>query len=195
MPTSDLTALLEAASDGDREALDALFSATYDELKSLAHQHRARWSGNPTMGTTVLVHEAYQKLVRQRSVRSRDRAHFLALAARAMRHILVNYAERQSALKRGGGEVVLSLDDASPMVPEVAEEVLALHRALERMSADRPRASRVVECRFFAGMTMEETAEALDVSPATVKRDWTLATAWLRDAIRLELGAEQAPGA
>lgn len=188
----DLGALLEATSRGDRSALDRLFSLTYDELKRVAHAQRSRWSGNPTLGTTVLVHEVYQKLARQGSLRSKDRTHFLALAARAMRHVLVNYAERQATRKRGGGGTALPTPDPdNPVAMEVADEVLALHRALDRLSMDRPRAARVVECRFFAGMTVDETSEALQISPATVKRDWTLATAWIRTEILREVQPHQ----
>jgi RNA polymerase sigma factor (TIGR02999 family) len=189
MDPSEITLLLRAASGGDRAALDAVFSATYEELRSLAHQHRLRWTGNETMATTVLVHEAWRKLARQERVHTRDRAHFMAVAARAMRQVLVNYAEERAAEKRGGGARHLSLDEVNPVAPEAAEEVLALHHALERLSVEEPRASRVVECRFFAGLSIDETGDALGVSSATVKRDWALATLWLRKA----MGAEADP--
>ena len=165
--------------------MDELFAITYEELKALAHRHRKRWRGNPTLGTTVLVHEAYRKLAGARDLRTWKRAHFLAVAARAMRQILVNYAERQTALKRGGAYDPVPLDLANPVAPEVAEEVLALHEALEALSRIDPRRGQVVECRFFAGMTIDETAEALSVSAATVKRDWLLAAAWLRRRIEV----------
>ncbi|TVP42123.1 MAG: sigma-70 family RNA polymerase sigma factor [Gemmatimonadales bacterium] len=192
MDKPDLSPRPMAAPEGDREAVDQLFAVTYEELKVLAHLHRRRWNGNPTLGTTVLVHEAYQKLSLRGSVNPRDRSHFLAVAAQAMRQVLVNYAERQAATKRGGGVAALSLDEANPVAPDVAEEVLALNRALQELARAEPRKAQVVECRFFAGMTIEETAEALGISPATVKRDWVLATAWLRREI-LALGGEPLP--
>lgn len=181
----DVTLLLKEASKGDRKAMDELFSATYDEFKLLAHKHRARWNGNPTMGTTVLVHEAYQKLVGQNSISLKDRAHFLSVAAKAMRHILVNYAKQQSARKRGGDAILVPLEQVDPAAPEVADEILVMNEALDRLGTLEPRRGRVVECRFFGGMSIEETARALDVSPATVKRDWTLAITWLRREMRL----------
>jgi len=193
MQEPDLSPLLRAAAQGDRAAVDQLFAVTYEELKVLAHLHRRRWNGNPTLGTTVLVHEAYQKLARHGGVNTTDRSHFLAVAAQAMRQVLVNYAEQQATLKRGGGVASLPLDHANPVAPEVAEEVLALHQALELLASTDPRRAQVVECRFFAGMTIEETAEALRTSPATVKRDWVLATAWLRREVRTLIGETVVP--
>lgn len=193
MSSPDITRGPPGVADARREAMDELFEITYQELKELAHQHRRRWKGSTTLGTTVLVHEAYRKLAGSGNLRTWERAHFLAVAARAMRQILVNYAERQSAQKRGGGVEPIDLDAANPVAPEVADEILALHEALEVLSRSEPRRGQVVECRFFAGMTIEETAEALGVSPATVKRDWVLATAWLRRQVRhrLDDGGEE----
>ncbi len=178
--------------DPRRKAMDELFEITYEELRVLAHGHRRRWNGNSTLGTTVLVHEAYRKLAGTSDLGGWGRAHFLAVAARAMRQILVNYAEMQAAQKRGGSAQLVPLEAANPVAPEVAEEVLALHRALNALSRCEPRRGQVVECRFFAGLTVEETAEVLGVSPATVKRDWVLATAWLRRRIR-EILADREP--
>lgn len=186
---SEITQLLRASSAGDPRALDQLFDTVYQELKRLAHGQRARWEGDYTLNTTALVHETYLKLVRQTNARWEDRAHFYAVAGKAMRHILVNYAARRQAQKRGGSAVVVSLDDANPVAPEAAEEILALNAALERLAKIDERQSRVVECRFFAGLPIQDTAEALGVSPATVKRDWTMASAWLRR----EMGAAVAP--
>ena len=188
MSTLDAHRESRGLADRPRRAVDELFEITYLELKELAHRHRRRWRGNATLGTTVLVHEAYQKLAGSGDLQTWERAHFLAVAAQAMRQILVNYAERQAAQKRGGGAELVSLEAANPVAPEVAQEVLALHEALEVLSQVEPRRAQVVECRFFAGMTIDETAEALGVSPATVKRDWALATAWLRRQVRDRLG-------
>jgi RNA polymerase sigma factor (TIGR02999 family) len=176
----DITALLRAAGSGDRAAADRLFGEVYDQLRRGAEAQRRRWRGNETMNTTALVHEAYIKLVGGGSPGWRDREHFFAVAARAMRHVLVNYAERRRTAKRGGGVEPVPLDEANPVAEEAAEELLALHEALGRLERRNPRQGRVVECRFFVGLSIEETAEVLDVSAATVKRDWTLASAWLR---------------
>jgi RNA polymerase sigma factor (TIGR02999 family) len=189
----EVTVLLRAASGGDQQALDHLFQAVYEELKRLARTQRRQWSGDYTLNTTALVHEAYVKLVGQSEVRWADRAHFYAVASRAMRQILVNYAERRSAAKRGGGAAVLSLDDVNPVAPEAAEEILALNEALQRLAALEERQSRVVECRFFAGLPVKETAEVLGLSPATVKRDWALASAWLRREVAAALGEGEEP--
>lgn len=186
---NEITRLLRASSAGEPGALDRLFHAVYDELKRLAHGQRARWEGDYTLNTTALVHEAYLKLVRQQDASWDDRGHFFAVAGKAMRHILVNYAEHRQAQKRGGSAVVVSLDDANPVAPEVADEILALNAALEELATIDERQSRVVECRFFAGLPIQDTAEALGVSPATVKRDWTVASAWLRR----EMGANLTP--
>lgn len=176
-------ALLDRASVGDREAVDQLFELTYEELRSLARIQRGRWTGNTTMSPTVLVHEAYGKIVESDHVSWKNRAHFLAVASKAMRQVLVNYARDRSAAKRGGGAVPITLERANPVAPEVAEEVLALHAALSRLEAIHPRQSSVVECRFFGGMTVEETAEALSVSPSTVEREWRAASSWMRSEI------------
>ena len=180
MDTPDhVASLLEAAREGDAAALDQVFSIVYGELHQMAHSQRRRWEGDYTLDTSALVHEAYLKLVDQTGAQWNNRGHFMAVAAKAMRHILVNYAERRRAAKRGGDMQRVSLDDSNPVSEEVAEEVLALHEALERLSGISERQAQVVEARFFAGLPIEETAAALDISPATVKRDWRLASAWL----------------
>lgn len=189
----EITRLLHRIRAGDPEATDRLFSVLYGELQRLARGQRGRWSGDYTLNTTALVHEAYLKLVDGKNVGWRDRAHFLSVSARAMRHILLNYAERQQAAKRGGHVTRLPLDSiepfqgANPVSEEAAEEIIALHQALERLEQVSGRQARVVECRFFAGLPIRETAEVLGVSPATVKRDWTLASAWLFREINLSL--------
>jgi RNA polymerase sigma-70 factor, ECF subfamily len=164
----------------ERQELSALFAAVYAELKSLAQSQRRRWEGDYTLNTTALVHEAYVKLAGAGAVRVENRAHFLALAGRAMRQILVNYAERRRAQKRDASGAVDPDDGANPLSAAVAEEILELHGALERLARVEERHARVVECRFFAGLQIDETAVALGVSPATVKRDWQFASAWLR---------------
>jgi len=190
--------LLDAVASGDTGALDELFELVYEELHALARAQRARWDGDYTLNTTALVHEAYLKLFRHRSAPSdqgagqasawNDRSHFLAVAARAMRQILVNYARRGRAAKRGGGVRPVTLDESMLPTPEAAEEVLALDEALERLEVLSPRQAKAVECRFFAGLTHEDTAAALGMSVATVKRDLNLANAWLFR----ELGQEAA---
>jgi len=179
----DVTELVRAAATGDRQALDELFEVVYGELKRRAASQRARWDGNDTLSTTVLVHEAFLKLVRQDRADWKDRAHFFATASRAMRHILVNYAERQRALKRGGDATRVDLDVSNPVPAESADDLIALDQALERLSRLHQRQSRVVECRFFGGLSNRETAEALGVSDSTVQRDWNFASAWLKQTL------------
>lgn len=180
-----ITRLLDRLQGGDRDALDALFPLVYEELRLLAHGHRRRWDGDDTLGTTVLVNEAYLKLAGQSKLSVRSRAHFLGVAAKAMRHILCNHAEARGRIKRGGGVQRVSLDalDAEPAGLDIADDqadtLAAVELALRRLDATNARLARVVECRFFAGMSIADTAEALDTSPATVKRDWLLARAWL----------------
>jgi RNA polymerase sigma factor (TIGR02999 family) len=180
-----VTRLLEQLDGGHRSALDQLFPLVYGELRALAHSHRQRWFGDETLGTTALVHEAYLKLVGQQWLGTRNRAHFLATAAQAMRHILSNYAEARRRLKRGGGAQKVSLDAtgvepaAVDLTDDQAEMLDALDVALTRLNQTNARLSRVVECRFFAGMSIADTAVALESSPATIKRDWVLARAWL----------------
>ena len=180
-PPGDVTRLLDALRRGEADS-DALFQRLYDELRTLARHHRARWRGNETMNTTALVHEAYFKLLG--SVEGfENRSHVLGVASRAMRQVLVTYAEARRALKRGGGIPDLSLDDAftdgALLSEEQAETVTALDEALTRLAKADERAARIVECRFFGGMSVEETAEALGLSVATVGRSWRAARAWL----------------
>lgn len=183
----DITTMLEAVRDGDRAAIDTLFPVLYDELRRLARAQRREWRGDYTLNTTALVHEAYLRLVRQDRVGWTERSHFFALAAKAMRHILTDYARRRRAAKRGGRAEPVALDEAdgavNPVPPESATELLALEDALARLEAVNERQARVVECRFFAGLPVTETAAALGVSEATVKRDWRVARAILREAL------------
>ncbi len=183
-PSENITALLSAARHGDRAALDALFPLLYDELHRLAGSQRRQWHGNYTLNTTALVHEAYLKLVRQDDATWKDRAHFFAMAAKAMRHILINYARDKQTQKRGGAHERASLAEVDrqglgAMSEEAMHDLLALDDALQQLEALHPRQSQVVECRFFAGLSVQETAEALAISTATVKRDWRLASIWL----------------
>jgi RNA polymerase sigma factor (TIGR02999 family) len=194
---ADITQRLRQAQEGDRGALDEVFGLVYDELHRQARAQRRRWSGDHTLDTTALVHEAYLKMVGQPDPSWNDRGHFLAVAARAMRHLLVNYAERRRAAKRGGGADHVSLEDRepgldsspdfNPVSEEVAEDLIALHEALERLAAVNERQVRVVEARFYVGLSIDETAQALGISPATVKRDWQVASAWLHREIQSSL--------
>ncbi len=162
----------------------------YDELQAIARRHLAREQPGHTLTTAALVHEAYLDLVGQAAVDWQDRVHFFAIASRTMRRVLVWHARKRNAVKRGAN-ALLTLDDAvaiSACSPEDAEELLALDDALQRLEAMDERLCRVVECRYFGGLSVEETAVALDISPATVKRDWQAARAWLRVALDAEAG-------
>jgi RNA polymerase sigma factor (TIGR02999 family) len=183
-PVKDLTVMLRQAQEGNREVVDRIFSAVYQELHGLAKAQRLKWDGNHTMNTTVLVHEAYLKLVDQQRAEWKDRSHFFAVAALAMRHILVNYARRAKAARRGGGSEPMSLGEGIIMEAGVADEILALNESLDQLALRNTRQARIVELRFFVGLSVEEAAEALDISPATVKRDWQLASTWLRKEIQ-----------
>lgn len=180
-PNGEVTRLLEAWSQGEREALDRLIPLLYDELRRIAQRRMAGERTGHTLGTTALVHEAFLDLARLERIRWRDRTHFLAMASRAMRRILVDHAVSRKAAKRGGGRRRVGLDDAWPNLLEDPglDEVLALDEALSRLEGMNERQVRVVECRVFTGMDVEETAEVVGVSTATVKRDWAAARAWL----------------
>jgi RNA polymerase sigma factor (TIGR02999 family) len=185
----DITALLIAWRGGDEDALGLLFPRVYDELRHIAHRHLRREREGHTLGTTALVNEAYLKLVDQTRAQWTDRAHFFAVAARVMRRILVDYARRHRAQKRGGAAQPVSLGDeavgnASLVADERADMLLALDEALTQLAELDERLSRVVECRFFGGLTEEETAEALSVTARTVRRDWVKAKGWLHQALR-----------
>jgi RNA polymerase sigma factor (TIGR02999 family) len=162
-------------------SVDRLFAGMYEELREIARRQRRRWRDDPTLNTTALLHEAYVKLAAQHRIDVRERSHFLAMAARAMRHILCNYSRDQRALKRGGSAARATLDTGIAAAPpdDSADALAALDDALERLERCDPRQSRIVECRFFGGLTIEETAEAIGISPRTVKRDWAMAQAWL----------------
>ena len=175
----EVTRLLAAMAAGDRSAFDGLFPMVYDELRGIAHHHLRGERAGQTLTTTDLVHEAYFSLVGIDRVSWADRAHFLAVAARAMRRVLINRAEARGAQKRGGQRQQAPLDVDSLPTEMPDEQMLALDEALCLLEARNERYGRIVECRFFAGMSIEETATVLSISPATVKRDWVLARAWL----------------
>jgi RNA polymerase sigma factor (TIGR02999 family) len=181
---SATTSLLRTATSGDRAALDALVEILYDELKHMARRDLARERAGHTLQTTALVHEAWLKLVDSERVGERGRAYFFAAAAQAMRQVLVDHARRRMADKRGGGVVHEELENVQIAVDEFAFELLDLDDALQRLATVSPRQARVVECRYFGGLNVEETAAALDISPRTVKSDWALARAWLYEELR-----------
>lgn len=178
---TEITRLLHAWRAGESHALDRLVPLVYDELKVIASRHLARERPGHTLTTAALVHEAYLELLGQSAVEWQDRVHFYAIASRTMRRVLVWHARRRNAAKRGAGRL-LTLDEHLVVSSDDddAAELLALDDALERLEAADPRLCRVVECRHFGGLSVEETAMALGISPATVKRDWQAARAFLR---------------
>ncbi|HZA93215.1 MAG TPA: sigma-70 family RNA polymerase sigma factor [Gemmatimonadales bacterium] len=174
-----ITDLLHEIRAGHPEAMDRLFHAVYGELRRIASRQLQGERPGHTLGTTGLVHEAYLRLVDQTRVEWRNRSHFYAIAAQAMRRILVDYARQHQRTKRGGGRQPLTLDENVVSLNERSENLIALDEALTRLAAFNPRLSQVVECRFFAGLTEEEIAEATGVAVRTVKRDWAKARGWL----------------
>src|SRR5688500_17531352 len=183
-PPENVTELLMAHRAGADRAFERLVPLVYDELRRQAARHLRRERGNHTLQPTALVHEAYLKLADQRDVEWRNRAHFFAIAARIMRRILVDHARGRHRDKRGGGSVPVVFEDALAIADARDLDLVALDDALSALAELDERQSRVVELRFFAGLEVEETAEALGVSPTTVKRDWSLARAWLRREMR-----------
>ena len=182
--TPDIDRLLGELRAGDPSAVERLFPLVYDELKRIARLQRRSWLDADTLNTTALVHEAYVKLARGRESDWRDRAHFLAVAATAMRSILVDHARRRTRAKRGHGRPTRDLTTvheliAAPAALGDADLLLALDGALDRLATFSARQGRIVECRFYGGMSIEETAEALNISSASVKRGWAMARTWL----------------
>lgn len=175
----DITRLLGAAQQGNPGAMDEVFASVYPKLRAMARSRRRGWQGNFTMNTTALIHEAYVKVAGQGGGGYENRGHFFAVAAKAMRQVLINYAEKQSAKKRGGGVAQVTLYEKDAVHEEALDEILALEAALKKLERLSERQAQVVECLFFAGLGVDETAEALGISPATVKRDWSAARAWL----------------
>jgi len=176
---SGVTRLLQAWRDGDDGALDALVPLVEAELRRLARAYMARERKDHTLQTTALVNEAFIRLVGARTVPWQDRAHFIGISARLMRRVLVDHARARGYRKRGGGAVTVPLDEAMAVVPAPDVDVVALDRAIDGLSAVDARKSRVVELRYFGGLTVDETAEVLQVSTDTVKRDWRIAKLWL----------------
>ena len=181
-PGSTAIETLRTAESGG--SLEELVPLIYDELRAIAHRQLAGQQRNDTLQTTDLVHETYLRLVGDARVPERGRAYFYGAAARAMRQVLVDAARKRNAVKRGGGISVVTLDDDATAVMTYAGELLELDDALKELEKHNPRQARVVECRYFGGLGVDETAAALDVSPRTVKSDWALAKAWLFDELR-----------
>jgi RNA polymerase sigma-70 factor, ECF subfamily len=177
--TPEVTDLLIDWSHGDRAALETLVPLVDEELRRLAHRYMSRERAGHTLQTTALVNEAYERLINRKNVQWQNRAHFFGIAAQLMRTILVDHARSHATLKRGGGGTKLELDEAMLVSQGKAAEVLALDDALKQLALIDPQQSRIVELRFFGGLTVEETAEVIHVSPATIKREWSIAKAWL----------------
>jgi RNA polymerase sigma factor (TIGR02999 family) len=186
MSTQAITALLIDWRGGNDAAFDELFGHVYAALQDMAHRYLRQERSNHTLNTTALVHEVYLKLVDINQVEWQDRAHFMAMAARAMRRVLVSYARKHRAEKRGGGQRPVTLETAPDLSAQRAGEMLELDAALERLALLNERLSQTVELRFFGGLTIDETAEALGTSRNTVKRDWMKAKAWLYQALAEE---------
>jgi RNA polymerase sigma-70 factor (ECF subfamily) len=175
-----ITALLQQLSEGNREVEADLIPQIYPELRQLAARYMRRERRNHTLQPTALVHEAYERLVQQPQIPWQSRAHFYATASQLMRHILVDHARTRQAAKRGGIQHQVTLDEAILPTADQSIDILALHEALERLAKFDARQSRIVELHFFGGLTFEEIALVLDVSDRTVKRDWSMARAWLK---------------
>src|SRR5881396_926633 len=179
-----VTQLLEKWSQGDDAALAELMPLVYEELRHLAHRQMAAERTGHTLQTTALVNEAYLRLADQTNPRWQNRAHFFAVAARAMRQILVSYARSQRSEKRGGGAVKVDLDEAALVSPQESKEIVDLHEALERLATLDSRKAQVVELKYFGGLNYDEMAEVLKISAVTVRRDWRFAKAWLYTELR-----------
>jgi RNA polymerase sigma factor (TIGR02999 family) len=179
-PQQGVTELLVAWSDGDKAALDELMPVVYDELRRLARNHLSRERPGHTLQTTALVHEAYLRLVDQRSVNWQNRAQFFGIAAQMMRRILINHARDRQAKKRQGYATKVSLDEAVSFFERREVDLMALDEALNSLAALDAQQTQIVELRFFGGLTIDEVSEVLDISPATTKREWDSAKLWLR---------------
>ncbi|MBD3220834.1 sigma-70 family RNA polymerase sigma factor [bacterium] len=197
MPAEEnLTIWLGKMSAGDDAALDHVMRLLYDEIRLMARQRLRDERADHTLAATALVNEVYLKLAAQRRIDAADRIQFLGVAAVTMRRVLVDYARTRTRAKRGGGERPVPLEDAEPFLSvEECDEILALDAAMERLAALDERAARVVEQRFYAGLSVEETAQLLGVSTKTVQREWVAARAWLRKEVARELGVAPDPGA
>ncbi|MFO7276286.1 MAG: sigma-70 family RNA polymerase sigma factor [Pseudomonadota bacterium] len=193
MSQGDITRLLEAAGRGDRLAFDRLYRAVYEELRRIAQANMRREAPGHTLQPTALVNEAYLRLTPQAGGWE-NRRHFFGAAASAMRRILVDHARRRLSQKRGAGAERVTLDGLDVAAEEKELDVLLIDEALERLGAERPRLAELVSLRFFAGLSIEDAARALDLSPATAKRDWAFARAWLQDHIESHRGRPGAGG-
>ena len=183
-PTSEITELLINWSKGDKDALDQLFPLVEKELHRLAHRYIQRFSPGNTLQTTALINETYIKLIDQKEVKWQNRAHFFAISARIMRRVIINYVRDQKRIKRGDGAQRVAISQIAVLSPVKSAELLALDEALSAFEVVDERKSRVVELRYFGGLTVEETAEVLKISKITVIRDWKLAKAWLAREMR-----------
>lgn len=179
MESADITFMLRAVAGGDREHLDRLLSAVYDDMRRLAQVHLSRERGNHTLAPTALVHEAYLKLVNQHATTWMDRLHFFSIASQIIRRILIDYARERNALKRGGAHRALSIDAVDPVAPSSDLDLLDLDEALNELAALSERQARIVEMRFFGGLTIPEVAAALEMGSRSVDREWQAARAWL----------------
>jgi RNA polymerase sigma factor (TIGR02999 family) len=187
---ADVSELLSALASGSPTAAEKLMPLVYSELKRVARAYMRRERPGHTLQTTALVHEAYLRLIRQENVRWHGRSHFFGIAAQLMRRILIDHARGHLREKRGGAVVALHLDEALVFSPEHSQELVRLDEALDRLAKLDPRQSRIVELRFFGGLSVEETAEYLGISPKTVKRDWAVAKAWLHAEVRSANGPQ-----
>jgi RNA polymerase sigma-70 factor, ECF subfamily len=189
VPSSEITSLLHAWRRGDQLALEQLTPVVYQELHRMARHYMAREREGHTLQTTALINEVYLRLVKVKEVEWQDRAHFFAVSAQLMRRILTDFARSHQYQKRGGGAIHVSLDEALTLSPQPALDLVALEQALTRLGQTDARKSKVVELRFFGGMTVEETAEVLHISSETVMRDWSMARAWLLRELAGAVGA------
>jgi RNA polymerase sigma factor (TIGR02999 family) len=187
-PETDVTALLAEVAKGNQAAQEKLVPLVYEQLKGLARRYMRRERTDHTLQTTALVHEAYLKLVHQQSPNWQGRAQFFGIAAQLMRRILIDHARHHLREKRGGAQIVLPLNEAVAFSPEHSEDLLKLDEALDRLAKLDPRQSRIVELRFFGGLSVEETSRFLGVSAITVKRDWAVAKVWLYGELRPDDG-------
>jgi len=186
LPSSEITALLVDWSKGDKTALDKLFPLVERELHRLAHSYMRKEKSDHTLQTTALVNEAYLRLIDQKNTRWQNRAHFFGIAAQIMRRILMNYARDRLRLKRGGNAIQVSLSEVDGIAGTKASELLALDEALNKLAVIDERKAKVVEYRYFGGLSVAETAEVLKISAVTVMRDWNMAKAWLAREIKGE---------
>jgi RNA polymerase sigma factor (TIGR02999 family) len=183
MDVGQVTLLLRELRDGDRDAFDRLVPLVYDELRQIARHHLRRSPPGRTLDTTALVHEVYLKMAKQQDLQVEDRRHFLAISAYVMRQVLVDFARARLAAKRGGGAVRVTLNENDAVLDSEAERLCDVDRALGALRAKNERMARVVECRYFAGLSEQETADALGISLRTAQREWMRARAWLREAL------------